>query len=391
MKIVDACAFYSPKGGGVRTYVDRKLIEGPKAGHEIVVIAPGPRSWIEQRGEGARIIWLKSPKFPLDGNYHYFADQPALHALLDREAPDVVEVSSPWRSASMVAEWRGNATRSLVMHADPLAAYAYRWFEMLADRPTIDRGFDWYWRHLRRLNGAFDTIVSASESLSTRLRNGGISRVSTQPMGVEPGIFSPRLNQPALRAQLLRMCGFNEKAVLLLGVGRHAPEKRWPMIIEAVTAAQYNAPVALVLLGDGRERARMVRQIGDNPHIKLLAPTSDRLALAAMLASADALVHGCEAETFCMVAAEAAASGLPLIVPDQGGAADQAVANGGLRFKSGSAADAARVILGFAQSDRQADRVRLAGNAAHTRTMQQHFAELFDHYDKAGLPMRTAA
>jgi len=26
MKIVDVCAFYAPKGGGVRTYVDQKLI-----------------------------------------------------------------------------------------------------------------------------------------------------------------------------------------------------------------------------------------------------------------------------------------------------------------------------------------------------------------------------
>ena len=36
------------------------------------------------------------------------------------------------------------------------------------------------------------------------------------------------------------------------------------------------------------------------------------------LASADALVHGCEAETFCLVAAEARASGTPMIVPDRG-------------------------------------------------------------------------
>ena len=41
MKIVDVCAFYSPRGGGVRTYVEQKLKIGPRLGHEIVIVAPG--------------------------------------------------------------------------------------------------------------------------------------------------------------------------------------------------------------------------------------------------------------------------------------------------------------------------------------------------------------
>jgi hypothetical protein len=40
----------------------------------------------------------------------------------------------------------------------------------------------------------------------------------------------------------------------------------------------------------------------------VVQPVCDRAALARILASVDALVHGCEAETFCMTAAEARAS-----------------------------------------------------------------------------------
>jgi alpha-1,6-mannosyltransferase len=80
MKIVDVCAFYSPQGGGVKTYIDRKLIAGPAAGHEIVVIAPGSENRIEARGPNARIIFLEQPTFPLDRKYHYFRDEVALHA-----------------------------------------------------------------------------------------------------------------------------------------------------------------------------------------------------------------------------------------------------------------------------------------------------------------------
>ena len=125
MKLVDVCAFYAPKGGGVRTYIDRKLKAGAALGHEVVVIAPGAHDHVEQRGPNARIVWLKSQLFPLDFNYRYFNDTEALYAALDREAPDFVEASSPWRSASTIADWPGQAPRALIMHADPLSAYAY--------------------------------------------------------------------------------------------------------------------------------------------------------------------------------------------------------------------------------------------------------------------------
>ena len=79
VRIVDVCAFYSPKGGGVRTYVEQKLAIGPKLGHDITILAPGERHEIVDYGRNARIEFLPSPRFPLDRRYWYFADEPALH------------------------------------------------------------------------------------------------------------------------------------------------------------------------------------------------------------------------------------------------------------------------------------------------------------------------
>ena len=381
MKIVDVAAFYAPQGGGVRTYIDRKLAAAPARGHDIVVVAPGRETYDEQRGPGARVRWLRSPRFPLDRAYRYFADRAALYAVLDAERPDVIEVSSPWRSASLVADWPGSALLSLIAHADPLSAYAYRWFGAVADRSTIDRGFDWYWRHLRRLDARFDLIVSASEDMSGRLRDGGIRRVVTNAMGVEAGIFSPRLRDETLRRRMLRSCDLPDDALLLLGVGRHAPEKRWDMVARAVTMAGANRPVGLVLVGDGYRRAKVLRAVEGNPHIHLLAPIGDRVALARLMASADALIHGCEAETFCFVAAEAVASGLHLIVPDRGGAADQERAAGGSLYRSASAESAADAIIALAGA-------ATAYATPPTRTMDDHFDALFAGYGRmlAGRP-----
>lgn len=391
MKIVDVAAFYSPKGGGVKTYIDRKLIAGPAAGHEIVIIAPGPEDAIEERGPQARIIFLKQPRFPLDRNYHYFRDEVAVHAALSEQAPDIVEASSPWRSARLVGEWPGPAPRVLIMHADPLSAYAYRWFGGIATRETIDKQFGWFWRHLLRLDAQFAATVTAGQSLSDRLIEGGMTNVITNPMGVADRVFSPALRDEALRIRMLERCGLPASATLLLAAGRHAPEKRWPMVIEAVTAAGINAPVGLILIGDGRDRPRVVKAAQDNPHIQLLSPISDRLELARLFASSDALIHGCEAETFCMVAAEARASGLPLIVPDGGGAADQARAAGGWTYAAGEPASAAQAIGDFIASDRAAVAARAVAGASHVRTMDDHFADLFALYRSLVRSNRIAA
>jgi alpha-1,6-mannosyltransferase len=279
-----------------------------------------------------------------------------------------------------VARWKGSALRSLVMHADPLSAYAYRWFGGFASRSSIDRGFDWYWRHLRRLNEQFELVVSASPSLSERMLAGGVSKVITIPMGVEPGRFSPKHRDPALRARLLARCGLDKDATLLVGVGRLAPEKRWPMVIDAVTAAGYARPVGLVLFGDGRDRARVVRAAANNPHVHLAAPVCDRAALATILASADALIHGCEAETFCMVAAEAKASGLPLVVPDAGGAGDQFRFGQGRRYSARDPMALAGAICAFIASKPHDHQAKAVAAAASVPSMDDHFMRLFAIY-----------
>ena len=269
MRIVDVCAFYTPHGGGVRTYVERKLKVASALGHEMIVLAPGADDAIGERAPGAVLATIKAPTFALDRRYRYFGDEPSLHRALDEWRPDVVEASSPWSSASMVARWRGGAVRSLVMHADPLSAYAYRWFGNVASIGTIDRGFDRYWRHLRRLDHAFDLVVTASDNLSGRLRDGGLGKVTTIPMGVEPGIFSPEKRDASLREELLARCGLGPDATLLLGVGRYSPEKRWAMVIDAVIAAGGQTPVGVAVLAEGRQGASASATAGGAPHVRL--------------------------------------------------------------------------------------------------------------------------
>ena len=375
MRLVDVSAFYTPHGGGVKTYVEQKLRLGPELGVEVVILAPGDDHAVIEYGPKARIVTIPGPRFLLDRNYWYFGDQPALHAALDTLAPELVEVGSPWRSPSWVANWRGNVPRSLVMHADPMSAYAYRWLEPTLAQPTIDRLFAPFWRHLRRLGTHYDSVICANRALTERLAAGGVAHTRLEPMGVEEGVFSPDNRDAALRAQLLAECGLPETAGLLLGVGRMSAEKRWPMVIDAVRMAARARPYGLVLLGGGRNAAMVRKAIGRDPHIRLLEPVRERTRFAAIVASADALVHGCEAETFCLAAAEARASGVPVIVPDRGGAADHAADGAGLLYR---AADPAALAAAIGQLASQ----NWPRTHAPVPTIRDHFAHLFAHYEQ---------
>jgi alpha-1,6-mannosyltransferase len=380
MRIADVCAFYTPSGGGVRTYVEAKLRAAARFGHEIIIIAPGERHEVIRRGPGAVLVTMPSPRLPVDRRYRYFNDEAGLHALLDAWQPDHVEASSPWSSATMVGRWQGAATRSLVMHSDPLAAYAYRWLGGFVSSSRIDRWFGWFWRHLRGLGRMFDMVVSANSQLTERLREGGVANCETIRMGVEAGFFSPSLRSPDLREQVLNALGLDADAALLIGFGRFSAEKRWDMVLRAVGEAARRQSLGMLLVGDGPKRIKLEVLAQRIPGVEVLSRISDRDELARLLASVDALVHGCEAETFCMVAAEARASGIPLIVPDRGAALDQLVSGAGTTYRSACEASLTRAIGRFIDRGPELQRAA-ATRSSRFRTMDEHFAELFARYE----------
>ncbi len=390
MRIVDVCAFYAPQGGGVRTYVDAKLKAAEHLGHEMIVVAPGERSEVIERGPGAVLVTIPSPKLPVDRRYRYFDDQDALHRVLDEWRPDHVEASSPWSSATMVGRWQGSATRSLVMHADPLAAYAYRWLGGIAPISTIDRGFGWFWRHLRGLGRMFDIVVSANGDLSARLKAGGVANTATIRMGVEPDTFSPKLRSPELRADALAALGLGPDAVLLMGIGRFSAEKRWEMVARAVGDGKNRRQVGMLLIGEGSYRWKLEMLADRMRNVAVLPRINDRGELARLLASADALVHGCEAETFCLIAAEARASGIPLIVPDRGAAIDQLVPGAGTTYTAGCEISLDRAVGRFRDRGPELQRA-IAARASRVRSMDEHFSELFARYAELSPEFGTEA
>jgi alpha-1,6-mannosyltransferase len=227
----------------------------------------------------------------------------------------------------------------------------------------------------------FDSVICANDQLAQRLTNGGVANVETIRMGVEGGVFSPALRSPALREQILCALGLDASATLLVGLGRFSAEKRWEMVLRAVGSAARYQDVGLLLVGDGTKRAKL-ELIADRTRTAMVLPRiTDRDELARLLASADALVHGCEAETFCLVAAEARASGTPMIVPDRGAAVDQLVPGAGTVYRGASEVSLERAIRRFIRRGPELQRAA-AVRSRLARTMDEHFADLFARYEQ---------
>ncbi len=382
MKIIDVAEFYADEGGGVKTYINQKLQAGSQSGHEIVVIAPGEKAGEEERF-GGRVIWVPGPALPVDRRYHILWREGAVHDILDREKPDVVEGSSPWTGGWFAARWKGEAVKTFIFHQDPVAVYPHTVLGNVMTSSKVDKLFMFYWSYLRRLSLRFDATIVSGGWLAERLNNFKIKNPVAVPFGIDKTFSSPQRRNPELRRKLLEELGLPEDATLLMGISRHHPEKRLGTVFEGFRLASHQRKMGLMIFGDGPFRWMVKRQAKGIKHLKLMGFTSNREELADYLSSADYFVHGSAAETYGLVVAEAICSGLPVVVPSVGGAGDLANPVYSETYDPGNAEALSQAIFRIMDRDRDQMINACAHAAEHSiGTMDDHFRQLFQVYKK---------
>ena len=381
MKLLDVAEFYCPQGGGVRTYIDQKLAAGKRLGWETVIVAPGPENREEAR-DGGKVIWVKAPRIPFDPRYHQFVSYTGIHAAIDQERPDVLEASSPWLGGWAVARWQGSdCVKSFFLHNDPVAAYPQALFGDWLGMERVDRMFGWFWRYMRSLRDHFDTMVVSSEWIADRLHKYAVDRPRVVGFGVDASLFSPDLKSGEARREMLAACGFDDpETPLLIAVSRHHPEKKIGTMLRAFEKASRQRPMALYLIGDGLHRKNVERKAAPINGVCVAGAIQDRDRLARYLASADVFLHGCGFETFGLVVAEALCSGLPLVVPNTGGAAELARPSYAETYPTGNVPAAADAILRILDRDLPTLHREAALAGQRIRSPQRHFQDLFDYY-----------
>ena len=177
-----------------------------------------------------------------------------------------------------------------------------------------------------------------------------------------------------------------ETARLAIASGRHHPEKRLPVIMEAVARANRGRPpesqVGLYMIGDGLSRAKIDLKAATIPQVHVAGQIRDTNRVATLLASADVLLHGSGSETYGLAVAEALCCGTPIVVPDQGGAADFAGPGYSEVYATGNVDAAAEALLKLLARPEDALRAAAREAGAKVATMDAHFENLFALYEK---------
>jgi alpha-1,6-mannosyltransferase len=377
MRVLDLAEFYSERGGGVRSYLDRMLQHAGALGHELVVIAPGPRDEETRVGEGGRIVRYRAPAMPYDPSYHAPIAFSRMRALVHEFAPDVLQISSPfiplWVGASLEVP-----LRTYVHHSDPIGCYLAPLAAKYAAARPLEAAA---WRYLAAVSARADATIVSGDWLRDELSRHGCVRVQTVEFGIDHTQFSPARRDEAFRRELMGPLANDADARLVLVAGRLAADKRQRLVFDALEIAARQRPIAAVLLGDGPERERLEAQGRKLPSFRSLRFTRDREEYARLLASVDVLGHGSLCETFGFLLAECLASGTPLVAPDRGGAAD--LANGAFaeRYPAFGGPEVVASALGrvFARPRAELSN-QAAERAARIPSTREHFASLFAAY-----------
>ncbi|MGI5224306.1 glycosyltransferase [Actinoallomurus sp. CA-142502] len=302
VRVVRLANAVAPHSGGLRTAL-RELGAGyVRAGHDPVLIMPGPRHRDEWNEQG-RIITIPGPLVPGTGGYRVITARRRLRRLLEKLEPDRLEVSDR-TTLRWTGEWAAaHGVRSMMVSHEGLDGLLRLLgppglpAERLADRMN------------RATADSYDVVVCTTRWAAAEFRRLAVPNVVRVPLGVDLETFSPDRYDARLRSALAGPGG-----PLLVHCGRLSPEKRPDRPIGALAELRRRGvPATLVVIGDGPRR-RSLEAKADGLPVRFLGHVADRVLLARLLATADVAVAPGPVETFGLAALEALAAGTPVVV-----------------------------------------------------------------------------
>jgi alpha-1,6-mannosyltransferase len=344
LRIVRLANFVAPASGGLRTAL-RELGKGFRAaGHDPVLVVPGER-YTDRDTEQGRVITLPGPLLPGTGGYRVLTDKRRVAAVLERLAPDRLEVSDR-TTLRWTGRWARRARVPAVMVSHETADGVLRTWGLPGNlsRRAADA-------LNTRTAHVYSRVVCTTEFAEREFVRIGARNVVRAPLGVDLVERHPALRDPGLRAEHARV----DEALLVM-CSRLSVEKRPGTALDALEALlRRGRRAVLVVAGDGPLRIRLEQRARERGlPVTFLGHVADRAALGALQASADVCLAPGPAETFGLAALEAMACGTPVVasassaLPEVIGSAGAAATGHGEAF-----ADAVELLLERGEPDRR--------------------------------------
>lgn len=341
MRIAQLANFVGPTSGGMRRAIDQLGQRYVSAGHERLLVIPGPEDRVTESAAGvvAQVHGVR-----VRGGYRIILDMGGVLRALEEFAPTSVEVSDKWTLAGIGPWAQRRKVGSILFSHERLDDMASD-FLRFGVRPLV---------HLRNraLAKDFDRVVvttsySAGEWAGTR------ARLVTVPLGVDFEKFRPPVERPE-----------PGPVVRLIHAGRMSREKYPQLAIAAVAELhRRGVQVELTVAGTGPHLAWLRAEAEEAP-VRFLGYVDGRRELARLYGEADISLSVAPTETFGLAVLEALACGTPVVTADRGGArelVDESCADWGAPHASVIADAVERLyakVVADPQGVRQAARTR---------------------------------
>lgn len=292
---------YPPEVNGVARTVGFMAEGLQQRGHFVQLVRPRQNGH-DRAASGPRLEELLGRGIPIPRYSQLKMGLPAKDALLrswSSRRPDIVHIATegPLGWSALAAARKLGIAVATDFHTNFHAYSRHYGFAWLA-RPVM--------AYLRRFHNRADCTMVPTAELAEELAAHGYRGLRVVGRGVNPQVFTPERRSGELRAQW----GADADTPVALCVSRFAPEKNFPLVIEAFEAMRHERPDArLVLVGDGplSEELRR-RNVG-----YVIAGRLVNGKLSAHYASGDIFLFPSTTETFGNVTLEAMASGLGIV------------------------------------------------------------------------------
>lgn len=359
-----------PTVNGVARALGLLIDHAAAAGHEVALVGPS----LSDDAHPGTALHLTLPGVALPMYPELQAARPWLsrnqRRALSDFAPDLVHVATEALVGMVGHRWAKAQGVPLV------TSYCTNFPEYLS---SYHLGFaqGWCWRHLRRFHGEARVTFCPSRATLDELQARGFhERLRIWGRGVDGELFHPSRRSGELRREIAPGA-----EVILLYVGRVAPEKKVGLLLDAFPEIRRRAskPVALVLVGDGPALEHLRGRGVDGVHFTGYRRGEE---LGAHYASADLFVFPSDTETFGQVVTEALSSGIPAVAPARGGVTDTVIpGETGWLFEPGDLTDLVDRTLELVEDDdARAEMGAKARRAAEERSWGAIFRRLFADY-----------
>lgn len=317
MRIAIFTETFLPKTDGIVIVLCHFLDYLANKGHEVLVFAPegGPVHYAN-----ARVIGLPGIKFFLYPELKLAPPLMGTRKPLNEFQPDLIYLVNP-ASLGLGGIWEA---RRLDI---PLVASYHTDVPGFAARMGMAYTQRSLWAFFRQVYNQADLVFVPSNFTKDQVEYHGFEHVRVLNHGVDSDLYHPSKRSAKWRMSL--MDGQTDQK-LLLYVGRLAAEKRVDWLLPVLKS---NPGTRLAIIGGGPAETSLKKKFQGSPTIFTGYLHGEDLAHA--YASADLFVFPGANETFGNVVIEAMSSGLPVVVPNDGGVRDFVEANvNGFLFES---------------------------------------------------------